>query len=245
MLDVVSFFGLLIYYIYIGLWWFCVNLAQWLVFLVFPTGWNPYTFYVWTAWTLGICGVFNVSLGGRDMYVKLLYRLFAFGAVKVERHRLAMVIQRRSTCARPDLAKLDTSRFDKTEPAGVNDTNAPPGCKNTAKPENNLLGTSIRQAGGVNRGESDTEDEELLSPSKQMIEKDNMQVAPTQPLVTLEKPVGKDFHLHDILPLVRKGVEAIVDDDFTKRFAAEELASWNLLTRTNKNYQFIRSVGSH
>lgn len=75
-----------------------------------------------------------------------------------------------------------------------------------------------------------------------MIEKDNMQVAPTQPLVTLEKPVGKDFQLNDVFPLIKKGVEAIVDDDFTKRFAAEELASWNLLTRTNKNYQFIRSV---
>lgn len=50
----------------------------------------------------------------------------------------------------------------------------------------------------------------------------------------------KDFHLGDIIPFVKKGMEAIVDDDFTKRFAAEELASWNLLTRTNKNYQFVR-----
>lgn len=75
-----------------------------------------------------------------------------------------------------------------------------------------------------------------------MIEKDNMQVAPTQPLVTLERPVGKDFQLNDVFPLIKRGVEAIVDDDFTKRFAAEELASWNLLTRTNKNYQFIRYV---
>lgn len=30
----------------------------------------------------------------------------------------------------------------------------------------------------------------------------------------------------------------MVDDEVTKRFDAEELRSWNLLTRTNKNYQF-------
>lgn len=30
----------------------------------------------------------------------------------------------------------------------------------------------------------------------------------------------------------------MVDDEVTKRFNAEELRSWNLLTRTNKNYQF-------
>ncbi|KPM07657.1 hypothetical protein QR98_0061560 [Sarcoptes scabiei] len=30
------------------------------------------------------------------------------------------------------------------------------------------------------------------------------------------------------------GIEAIVDDQVTKRFAAEELPTWNLLTRTNK-----------
>ena len=76
MLDVVSFFVLLFYYIYVGVSWFTLSLIQWLVFIVFPTGWNPYTFYVWTAWTLGVCGVFNVSLGGRDMYVKMLYKLF-------------------------------------------------------------------------------------------------------------------------------------------------------------------------
>ncbi|XP_022664560.1 glycerol-3-phosphate acyltransferase 3-like isoform X1 [Varroa jacobsoni] len=239
MLDVISFFNLLIYYICIGISWFCVSLVQWLVFIIFPTGWNPYTFYVWTAWTLGMCGIFNVSLGGRDMYVKLLYRLFAFGAVKVERHRVAKVIQRRSTCVRPDLSKLDTSRFNNASPAGGSAGQSSSQGPNVGKSQDPIH-LSVGSQRRVNcTHEPDTEDEELLSPSKEMIEKDNMQVAPTQPLVTLERPVGKDFQLNDVFPLIKRGVEAIVDDDFTKRFAAEELASWNLLTRTNKNYQFI------
>ncbi|XP_033102868.1 glycerol-3-phosphate acyltransferase 4-like isoform X2 [Anneissia japonica] len=34
-------------------------------------------------------------------------------------------------------------------------------------------------------------------------------------------------------------MEAIIDDEVTKRFSAEELPSWNLLTRTNMNYQYL------
>lgn len=48
-----------------------------------------------------------------------------------------------------------------------------------------------------------------------------------------------EFHLEDALDFIRGGVEAIVEDEVTKCFAAEELPAWNLLTRTNKNYQFI------
>ncbi|KAG7217783.1 hypothetical protein INR49_020915, partial [Caranx melampygus] len=35
------------------------------------------------------------------------------------------------------------------------------------------------------------------------------------------------------------GVESIVDDQVTQRFSSEELASWNLLTRTNQNFRYI------
>uniref|UniRef100_H0WNA8 Glycerol-3-phosphate acyltransferase 4 n=1 Tax=Otolemur garnettii TaxID=30611 RepID=H0WNA8_OTOGA len=37
----------------------------------------------------------------------------------------------------------------------------------------------------------------------------------------------------------RKGMETIMDDEVTKRFSAEELESWNLLSRTNYNFQYI------
>ncbi|CAG2100996.1 unnamed protein product, partial [Medioppia subpectinata] len=49
----------------------------------------------------------------------------------------------------------------------------------------------------------------------------------------------KEFDLSDGMNFIKQGIEAIVDDEVTKRFAAEELLSWNLLTRTNKNYQYI------
>nr|XP_020748559.1 glycerol-3-phosphate acyltransferase 3 isoform X6 [Odocoileus virginianus texanus] len=36
-----------------------------------------------------------------------------------------------------------------------------------------------------------------------------------------------------------QGLEAIVEDEVTQRFSSEELVSWNLLTRTNVNFQYI------
>lgn len=40
--------------------------------------------------------------------------------------------------------------------------------------------------------------------------------------------------LDSAINFIPMGIEAIVDDQVTKRFAAEELPTWNLLTRTNK-----------
>ncbi|MBN3316438.1 GPAT4 acyltransferase, partial [Atractosteus spatula] len=48
-----------------------------------------------------------------------------------------------------------------------------------------------------------------------------------------------EFEMSDIFYFCRKGVETIMDDEVTKRFSAEELESWNLLTRSNYNFQHI------
>lgn len=50
---------------------------------------------------------------------------------------------------------------------------------------------------------------------------------------------GGDFALSDALYFCKKGLESIVDDQVTQRFSSEELASWNLLTRTNQNFRYI------
>ncbi|XP_030647232.1 glycerol-3-phosphate acyltransferase 3-like [Chanos chanos] len=52
-------------------------------------------------------------------------------------------------------------------------------------------------------------------------------------------PVGGDFTLSDVFYFSRKGIESIVEDEVTQRFTSEELASWNLLTRTNYNFHYI------
>ncbi|XP_069023428.1 glycerol-3-phosphate acyltransferase 3 [Embiotoca jacksoni] len=52
-------------------------------------------------------------------------------------------------------------------------------------------------------------------------------------------PEGAEFCLSDSLYFYKKGLESIVDDQVTQRFSSEELASWNLLTRTNQNFRYI------
>lgn len=48
-----------------------------------------------------------------------------------------------------------------------------------------------------------------------------------------------EFALGDALYFCKKGLESIVEDEVTQRFSSEELASWNLLTRTNHNFHYI------
>ncbi|XP_035514878.1 glycerol-3-phosphate acyltransferase 3-like isoform X2 [Morone saxatilis] len=51
--------------------------------------------------------------------------------------------------------------------------------------------------------------------------------------------VGGDFTLSDCFYFTRRGIESIVEDEVTQRFSSEELVSWNLLTRTNNDFQYI------
>ncbi|CAL8098838.1 unnamed protein product [Orchesella dallaii] len=48
-----------------------------------------------------------------------------------------------------------------------------------------------------------------------------------------------DFDWTDSFDMITSGIQSIVQDQVTHRFEAEELHSWNLLTRTNHGYEFI------
>ncbi|XP_076053323.1 glycerol-3-phosphate acyltransferase 4-like [Oratosquilla oratoria] len=47
------------------------------------------------------------------------------------------------------------------------------------------------------------------------------------------------FSLNKILGCIKEGMEAVIDDSVTKHFVSEELPYWNLLSRTNKQYEFV------
>ncbi|XP_010211480.1 PREDICTED: glycerol-3-phosphate acyltransferase 3-like [Tinamus guttatus] len=47
------------------------------------------------------------------------------------------------------------------------------------------------------------------------------------------------FNLADVLYFSKKGLEAVADDEVTRRFSSEELVSWNLLSRTNVNFHQV------
>ena len=49
----------------------------------------------------------------------------------------------------------------------------------------------------------------------------------------------RDFELGDVLDYLKTGIACIIEDEVTQRFVPEELKSWNLMTRTNKSFEFI------
>ncbi|KAK8762550.1 hypothetical protein V5799_026184 [Amblyomma americanum] len=77
---------------------------------------------------------------------------------------------------------------------------------------------------------------EPMNTTTSVITREDVIVGAEQPIIDI--PL-KEYHLGDITYFIKKGVEAIIDDVVTKRFATAELPSWNLLTRTNKNYTFV------
>jgi len=42
-----------------------------------------------------------------------------------------------------------------------------------------------------------------------------------------------------VYPYIKTGIASIIKDEVTQRFVAEELKSWNLLTRTSQSFEFV------
>ncbi|XP_037966490.1 glycerol-3-phosphate acyltransferase 4 isoform X4 [Plutella xylostella] len=157
------------------------------------------------------------SLGVRRLYVNILLKLFEYGRQHIE---VAKKLQRH-----------DSSDEDEGPPA----PDKPP--------------SAVIKENGVN-GVSKTsviERAEILGPSPQLNYKRSGS-AERGKLLNGHKPAAArpdatqdnlDFHVSHCLDLVKAGVESIIEDQVTSVFEAEELRSWNLLTRTNCSYEFL------
>jgi len=51
--------------------------------------------------------------------------------------------------------------------------------------------------------------------------------------------IKNNFQLDDVAGFAIQGLKSIIDDDVTKRFTTKELGVWNLLSRTNQQYEHI------
>ncbi|XP_063543618.1 glycerol-3-phosphate acyltransferase 3 isoform X2 [Cydia strobilella] len=156
------------------------------------------------------------SLGVRRLYVNVLLKLFEYGRQHIE---VAKKLQR-----------SDSS--DDEEPPVPDDK--PP---SAIFKENGINGTKMTVI----------ERDEILGPSPEL----NYKRSTSQERVSngvRPDSTGKgegtkennlEFHLHHCMDLVKAGMESIIEDQVTSVFEAEELRSWNLLTRTNMQYEFL------
>jgi len=93
----------------------------------------------------------------------------------------------------------------------------------------------------------DEESEEENNPgSSSVIAHEGVQLVPDPKKLALSRTRSynsfqNEFQLSDAIDFIKAGVEVIIEDEVTHRFSAEELSSWNMLTRTNKDYHYINA----
>ncbi|XP_058061613.1 glycerol-3-phosphate acyltransferase 3 isoform X1 [Anopheles bellator] len=203
------------------------------------------------------------SFGVRRLYVSLLVKIFEFGRQNIENVRQQQYAN--ITQSEPEEEPTTTgSSTDAGDSTGKVNGNIPNGSNNAANHGTRLAnGTDTPHI--VNGGNSVISRAESLILSPEVI--DDPRSKSTEPsgdgVHHQRHPAqsGSDgeegeheasevdsegegheaagFKLSNCLDYVKSGMEAIIEDDVTSRFLAEELKNWNLLTRTNRHYEFI------
>ncbi|XP_015435628.1 PREDICTED: glycerol-3-phosphate acyltransferase 3 isoform X2 [Dufourea novaeangliae] len=173
------------------------------------------------------------SLGVRRLYIKLLLALFEYGRQNIEN-----VKKRNGTWNR------DNDNADEEHQPLVEKQNAQNSAGTTEqKHQNGVLGNSV----------IDRSKELILVPEPEMqnhrnhleeLKADKSETTATgknENLICRDsfETLKKEFEPTICLEYIKAGVEAIIEDEVTSRFEAEELKNWNLLTRTNRHYEFI------
>ncbi|XP_075167471.1 glycerol-3-phosphate acyltransferase 4 isoform X3 [Haematobia irritans] len=165
----------------------------------------------------------NKNIGVRRSYVQLLLRIFEYGRVSIEiahkeRHGSSKIDETKSkNNVKPIIQRNEESSptNETTEKYGDGDLT------NAVKVNSNGNGNTL-----INR------DNVLLpTPNETNFNKEK--------LTETIKDENISFHFEGCLDYIKAGVEAIIEDEVTSRFEAEQLKSWNLLTRTNRQYEFI------
>lgn len=170
------------------------------------------------------------SLGVRRMYVNLLVKIFEYGRQNIESIR------------KQQYANLDTSDTDEgtltdaKDTANVNngDASDKPDCG--ASKLNGNANKHLSNGDLANGGNS------VISRVESLILLPDVDGGRSKSRESNHEEGQNDsleFKLSNCLDYVKSGMEAIIEDEVTSRFEAEELKNWNLLTRTNRHYEFI------
>lgn len=163
------------------------------------------------------------SIGVRRLYVHVLLKVFEYGRKDIES------AQRKS--------KLIDQNEEDDEDEGYSEQTVPIKKEISIKPVNGSLPVN----GYVkNNGNSlISRDDKLILVPEPPIVSGNKSEEETEEDVKDNKEKYKDFDLSNVFDYIKVGVEAIIEDQVTSRFEAEELKNWNLLIRTNRGYEFI------
>ena len=205
-----------------------------------------------------IPAAFNVSLGFLNIYVKFLLFFFDWGRRKVSRnHKLQQqsvvdndsesdeivleetesVSSNGAKIVHSDSAEWANSANEYGEEISANEKQDKRGTVD------DLSETShVEDVAALSAATQESENSNLNSDYARIIDKKGS-VGLAEYARKLYEPcyerllTDQRFDLSDISFYIKAGVDSIVQDDVTQRFQAEELKSWNFLTRTNHIYK--------
>ncbi|XP_015602919.1 glycerol-3-phosphate acyltransferase 3 isoform X3 [Cephus cinctus] len=180
------------------------------------------------------------SLGVRRLYVKMLLTIFEYGRQNIEK-----VKKRNGTWEKEQDESEDEGGGSPTILENHNhfgSTHKKTKTVNGVSGNNSVIARSKdlilvpepetqSNKNHVNKGSNENNQENSLDVDNK---KEN-----TFPRSDSFETFKTEFDPAICLDYIRAGVEAIIEDEVTSRFEAEELKNWNLLTRTNRQYEFI------
>ncbi|XP_012153258.1 glycerol-3-phosphate acyltransferase 4 isoform X1 [Megachile rotundata] len=173
------------------------------------------------------------SLGVRRLYIKLLLALFEYGRQNIEN------VKKRNGTWNQDDDEVD-EEFESRHVEKQNVQNL----KTENKMQNGVLSNNV-----IARSK-----DLILVPEPEMQNhRNHLEEIKAENSLTSAIPgksenlirrnsfetLKREFEPAICLDYIKAGVEAIIEDEVTSRFEAEELKNWNLLTRTNRHYEFI------
>ncbi|KRT80440.1 hypothetical protein AMK59_6991, partial [Oryctes borbonicus] len=169
------------------------------------------------------------SLGVRRLYISLLLMIFEYGRLNIEvaqkKVRKDDSDEEEDTVTLPETGGESKSEIAQTVPQG------------------NLLPNGVVKNGYFNQNGTsliNREDNLILLPEPPKIPNPpHCDTDVSEASLNKDDNVVKHFELSTCFDYIKAGMEAIIEDQVTSRFVAEELKNWNLLTRTNRHYEFI------
>ncbi|KXJ81628.1 hypothetical protein RP20_CCG018418 [Aedes albopictus] len=196
--------------------------------------------FLWMMFIIIFMASLGKSLGVRRMYVNLLVKIFEYGRQNIEHVR------------KRQYANLNTSECEEAPPAtkvGTPTNNTSDNCVDCAitKPSITTATTNGDASKPLKNGDIANGGNSVISRVESLILLPDMEGARSKSresnneddVDSNEDNDSLEFNLTNCLDYVKSGMEAIIEDEVTSRFEAEELKNWNLLTRTNRHYEFI------
>lgn len=197
------------------------------------------------------------SFGVRRLYVNLLVKIFEFGRQNIESVRLQQYANITKSVPEEEPPRSDNQTSESADTGDSGETKANGNVPNGATSQHHRLTNGGDAAYIVNGGNTVISRAESLILSPEVIDDTRFKTADQHEESAVDdrgseggEESGADgseegeheaagFKLANCLDYVTSGMEAIIEDDVTSRFLAEELKNWNLLTRTNRHYEFI------